>query len=216
MIANGTLFITNDMNLAVSSVNQNTKILMLTESVEYDHNAPDLISGVCLLPPPMAKIAENDGDAQRFYGIYTEYLLSDVPVDFFAIILSYLYKGGNFVLYTESDLSEPWVSALLNHILMYYGITTATAANPPGYDMNFNNSNANIVYNSRNMDWKQYLLEFDTTKARIPDHLLEKLYYDSGVIPHSVSNPSVAIDIFNQLSVAFKKSPNSEVPIAFR
>ena len=43
MIANGTLFITNDMNVAATSVNQNTKILMLTESVEYGEKEVQII-----------------------------------------------------------------------------------------------------------------------------------------------------------------------------
>ena len=215
MIANGILSITNDINVAAASVNANTKVLMLTESVEYNHNSPDLISGVCLLPPPAAKIAEIDGDAQRFFGMYTEYLLSDVPVDFFAIILSYLYKGGNFVLFTESDLNEAWVGVLLNHILNYYGITVAMGTVPPAYNMNFNNSNANIVYNSRNMDWKQYLLEYDANISPIPNHILEKLFYESAILP-SNTDAATAVKYYNDLSVALKRSPNSEVPIAFR
>ena len=86
----GSLYLMTDLRQALLAVeHDHYKIAVISEEIipGVDRCSVDVIPASCLLPPPVAKIAEIDGDAERFYSIYNEYLLSNVPVDFISIIL---------------------------------------------------------------------------------------------------------------------------------
>ena len=75
MMINGPIYIAMSVDSALNLFS-NSKIAILSEESVLNINDPNVIMASCLLPPPAAKIAEIDGDADMFYQIYSEYLLA--------------------------------------------------------------------------------------------------------------------------------------------
>jgi hypothetical protein len=154
----GNLYIMNDVrNALLAAEADNCKIAIISEEPILDPNSSFVVTGTCLLPPPIAKIAEIDGDAERFYEIYNEHLLSDVPVDFISIILGYLHQGGNMIFLINCSEDEPWVVQLINHFRNYYGIIIGSDGVLPGFDMRFSDSINNILLMGRMISAQEYL-----------------------------------------------------------
>lgn len=95
----GTIYITEDMNI-INSIpyNGNARIVSLDEDNILPENNITLV-GTCLLPPMEAKIAEVDGNQELYDTIYSNHLLMPYQQQFASALISYLYKGGNLILF---------------------------------------------------------------------------------------------------------------------
>ena len=60
MFLKGTIFVTDNVDLVLKSSINNTKIISLDEDGVLPQS-PNIVGGLCLLPPIDAKIAEGDG-----------------------------------------------------------------------------------------------------------------------------------------------------------
>lgn len=212
---NGSIVITNQYDMAISMINSNTKILLLCDFTDINiENNPDIISGACLLPPPIAKIAEIDGDANKFFGMYTEYLLSDIPVDFIAIIISYLFKGGNFIIFTQSSITDAWIQVFRNHFINFYGIIIGDEMHPPGYNNAFNNSNANILLETGNMSAEEYLKIYDISISEIPALQMQEISRELGFSdPNTMEEANSIIQSVNNLNIQIRNG--CVIPVRF-
>lgn len=203
----GTIYIFNDMNSAYATINNGSKIIVMSEEIPVDQNDPNIISGTCLLPPPMAKMAEIDGDAERFYELYSEYLLSDVPVDFISVILGFLHKGGNISIMVNCGLDEPWLNTFVNHFMMYYGVNIGSAMVQFAYNPAFDDCINGILYSSGIETPYEYLANH-TPGVPIPDYEVMQLQSQLNYI---TTNPQKD---FNDIALGLKTNPNATLAIS--
>lgn len=99
-ILKGTMYITDDPNVVYNLPmdNNRTRVISMDEDNTLIENDGILV-GTCLLPPIEAKIAEADSNEPLYDNIYSNHLLEPYQQQFISAILSYLYKGGNFILF---------------------------------------------------------------------------------------------------------------------
>ena len=213
MIYGSLYFMTDAREALMAVMHDHYKIAVISEEwiQGIDPNSADVIQASCLLPPPVAKMAEIDGDAERFYGIYNEYLLSDVPVDFISIILGYLHQGGNMIFYITCGLDEPWVIQLCNHIMNYYGIIIGSDDVLPGYNPAFNDSNNNIIYAGGMISPEEYL------RNKSPNFPIQPWILD--LLESQIPTPAYEqnpIRYYEEMSSRLKFNPESTLAVSFR
>ena len=140
-ILRGTIYITDSEDIIYSvPLNSNTKILSMDEDGVLMKNDAILV-GTCLLPPIEAKIAEADGNEQMYDVIYTNHLLEPYQQQFIAAIISYLFKGGNFLIFLP-ELDTSTKEKFIQHMYINYGIHIGLIGNP-------NPQIANCYYDER-------------------------------------------------------------------
>ena len=209
MMINGPIYITNNIDQAASMFG-NSKLAILSEMIDVpiDPNDPNVIMASCLLPPPAAKIAEIDGDAEMFYQIYSEYLLSDVPVDFISVILGFLHMGGTLILLIQCDMNAPWVIQLMNHFRMYYGMTIGTQMNAFGYDQSYDDCINDILISADIISPYEYLANRTIGRPISGYVLYEKL------------NPGLGTDLsvfdIDQMSMVLNLNPTATLAVSFK
>ncbi len=118
----GTIYITEREDIVYSiPYNSNTKIVSLDEDGVLAE-APNILVGTCLLPPIEAKIAEVDGNKGLYDTIYSNHLLQPFQQQFIAALLSYLYKGGNLILFLPELGYNNTKEMLIYEMFKLYGI----------------------------------------------------------------------------------------------
>ena len=208
MMILGSMYIFNDPNAALSTIATGSKIIVMSEEIPVNENDPNVIAGTCLLPPPIAKIAEIDGDAERFYELYSEHLLSDIPVDFISVILGFMHNGGNISILVNCALDETWVMYLVNHFMMYYGINIGSQICPFGYDPSFDDCINGILY-SANIETPMEFLKNHTVGKPFSDYELIQL---QSQLHYYTLNPQKD---FNDMALGFKTNPSATLAVSF-
>ena len=205
---NGSIYIYTDPNAAFQTINNGAKLIIMSEDIPFDNNDPNLISGTCLLPPPIAKMAEIDGDAERFYQIYSEYLLSDVPVDFISVILGFIHQGGNISILANCNLDDTWLVHFMNHMMMYYGISIGTFMIPFSYNQQFDDCINGILYSSGIEQPYEYLANH-TPGVPFPDHEIMQLQSQLNFVTQDPQRD------FNNMAAALKVNPKLTSAVSF-
>lgn len=118
----GTIYITEDENV-INSIpySSNTRIVSLDEDGVLPESNMVLV-GTCLLPPIEAKIAEVDGNQGLYDTIYSNHLLMPFQQQFIAALLSYLYKGGNLILFLPELGYNNTKEMVIYEIFKLYGV----------------------------------------------------------------------------------------------
>lgn len=120
-ILKGTIYITHNEQIVYQTpLNSNTRIISLDEDDILVKNDAILV-GSCLLPPIEARIAEVDGNEALYDNIYSEYLLEPYQQNFIAAMISFLYRGGNFIIFLP-DNSTSTRDKLVYMLYKLYGI----------------------------------------------------------------------------------------------
>lgn len=125
----GTIYITDNQEIIYNANLQNTRIIDLDED-DMLFNNPSVIKGVCLLPPPEAKIAEADGNEQLYDMAYSSLLLEPYQQQFVAALLAYLYTGGNLLIFLPELGYTYTKEKLIQHIWQLYGVHIGDIGNP--------------------------------------------------------------------------------------
>lgn len=121
MILKGTIFVTDKEEIIYNTpLNGNTKIVSMDEDGVLI-NSDAILVGTCLLPPIEAKIAEADGNEQLYDTIYSNHLMETYQQQFIAALLSYLYKGGNLILFLP-EIGNCTTKKFIQHMYICYGI----------------------------------------------------------------------------------------------
>ena len=126
----GTIYITEDMNI-INSIpyNSNTKIVSLDEDNILPESSHILV-GTCLLPSIEAKIAEVDGNQSLYDTIYSNHLMLPFQQQFIAALLSYLYKGGNLILFLPELGYNNTKEMIIYEIFKLYGVHIGLIGDP--------------------------------------------------------------------------------------
>lgn len=130
MILKGTIYITDNEDIIYQTpLNGNTKIISLDEDGVLMENDAILV-GTCLLPPIEAKIAEADGNEPLYDTIYSNHLLEPYQQQFISALLSYLYKGGNLILFLPELGCTNTKEKFIYHMYKLYGIHCGLIGHP--------------------------------------------------------------------------------------
>lgn len=121
-ILKGSIYITDNTNVVYNfPLDGMNKIINLDEDEVLPENN-NVIGGTCLLPPIEAKIAEVDGDEISYDNYYLDHLTSAYQQQFIGALLSFLYKGGNLLLFLPELGYTTTRDKLVKHLYTLYGI----------------------------------------------------------------------------------------------
>lgn len=136
----GDIFITSDENVALASaMNQSFKVMVLADNAYDIFGAGAPVYPISYLLPPYAALEMEDmGNLNGFYESYYSHLMSDEVDSYICLILAGLYKGYNILIYVPQDEAQmTFVSALLQYIQTYFGLTIGTPQYPCGFNVQF-------------------------------------------------------------------------------
>ena len=119
----GKIFITDKMEIVNNfPITPTSRIINLDEDDLLPKDNPCIIAGQCLLPPIEAKIAEADGNEAAYDDYYSKTLTNQYNQTFIAALISFLYKGGNLLLFLPELGYSLTCDKLIEHVLRIYGI----------------------------------------------------------------------------------------------
>ena len=165
-ILKGTIYITDDPNIIYSvPIGGNTKIIDMDEDEVLIKN-DNILVGTCLLPPVEAKIAEADGNEMQYDTIYSSHLLEPYQQQFIAAIISYLYKGGNILIFLPEIDTMYTREKFISHLFNRYGIHCGIIGHPdPRFNSCFYDDRCiplwlNLIYSVGVIDAYEYLIQY--------------------------------------------------------
>ena len=162
-ILKGQIYITDDVNIVYQfPIGPMNKIINLDEDDVLPENN-SIIGGTCLLPPINAKIAEADGDERLYDSYYIDHLQSPYQQQFIAALLSFLYKGGNLLLFLPELGYTNTRDKFVQFMYALYGVHIGIMNHPnPQVAMCFYDNTAipiwlNLIYSARVITGREYL-----------------------------------------------------------
>lgn len=204
-ILKGTIYITDKEEIVYNApLMSGTKIINLDEDgVLMEHES--IIGGTCLLPPIEAKIAEADGNEQMYDLIYANHLLEPFQQQFISALLSYLYKGGNLILFLPELGYTNTMQKLIFHIWDKYGVHIGIIG-----DMNPQVANCyyddkcipiwlNMIYSARVISYKEYLYMYPLDAVIQNHQVIEELINEISPLGESINDKLVYIDRLRKL-----------------
>lgn len=208
MFLKGTIYVTDDEDIVYKAPINNTRIVSLDEDGVLMKDDSILV-GTCLLPPIEAKIAEADGNEALYDMTYSNHLLEPYQREFISALLSFLYKGGNLILFLP-ELGTNNREKLVQHMYTLYGIHI-------GLIGHMNPSVANCYYDERclpmwinmiysvNVFTPYEYLELYPLDCKISDISMQKLLMEINPYGSSIKDK---IDYILSLQKQLHKNPN--------
>ena len=177
----GTIYITNNIEYIYNiPLSGNIKIINLDEDgVLVD--SQNIVGGLCLLPPIEAKIAEADGNEQRYDTIYSSYLLEPYQQKFISALIAFLYKGGNLIIYLPEIGYNNTQTKLIQHLYTLFGIHIGIIGSPNPQDANCYYDDRcipiwlNMIYSSRVITAQEYLYEYPDEIPIVNENIMSML-----------------------------------------
>ena len=170
----GKIFITDKIEVVNNfPITPMSRIINLDEDDVLPKETPYIISGQCLLPPIESKIAEADGNEAAYDEHYRKVLTNQYNQTFMAALISFLYKGGNLLLFLPELGYSLTCDKLIEHVLRIYGIQIGKIGYESNeyhkiteselhcfYDANYTPMWLDMVYLSGVISPYEYLLEY--------------------------------------------------------
>ena len=136
MLLKGTMYITDSEDIVYNIPREAmVKVVTLDEDNVLNRD-PSYLVGTCLLPPVDAMIAEADGNEPQYDMIYSSHLLQPYQQQFVSALLSYLYKGGSFILFLP-ELGTNTREKLVQMLYINYGIHPGIIGSNKPNEMNW-------------------------------------------------------------------------------
>lgn len=213
MILKGDISITDNIDLIkniIVSGSCNVKVIDLEEVPTIPTESPNVIVGNILLPPIDSMIAAVNGDEPLFYKTYADHFnLVDVH-EFICIMVTYLYRGGNFIIYyPEDELNLK--DKILEMFWKRYGILIGeTNIRPASYDESCTPMLLEMIYSIGGMSARDMLMYYPAD-AMMSDNLILRLIYDINPFIGTDSYPDHVRYILD-LRMKLKEKPNLIIP----
>lgn len=188
MIIKGSLYLTSDISMIANNLDK-CKIINVTENgIFLDH--PNSIKATILLPPLDAMMADADNDINTLRNIYWSYFLSDDVTEFMAVICTVLNRGVNIFMYIpQEEVNEfSFISILLEYIRTVYGICVGTTINQFGFDINFTQYIADLLFNNNLLVAEEYLQYSNISIAPIESIVKLDQYFRPYVLDKSIDS----------------------------
>lgn len=169
MVLKGRIYLTGNIDHVLSlpqtnQFGQMVRVLNMDEDNVLNANQnPMVIQALCLLPPVEAKIAESDGDEQKYDYIYHQHLLEKFQQEFITVILAFLYKGGDLVIFLPEEGYTNTRDKFIQHLDVAYGISVGIVGEPqyrePMYNLAFVPFWLGLLYLYDIISWQEYMIE---------------------------------------------------------
>ena len=213
----GTIFITDKEDIIYQTpLDGITRIINLDEDgILMENDA--IICGTCLLPPVEAKIAEADGKEQLYDILYCNHLLDYTQQNFISAIISYLYKGGNFILFLPELGYTNTMDKLIFHMYDRFGIHIGKINDPNPYIANCYYDDKcipiwlNMIYFSNVISPYEYLAQYPIDAQITQNKIMEKLIFD--LSPYGCKDMNSKIQFVLDLHKKLHKNPKLISPI---
>lgn len=157
----GTLYVTNNMDLAYNMSSTNAIICISGETQNYQKFIHDTNASVAtvLLPPYEAIAFELEGNTQEFESQYYNYLDSKEPTEFISIILKALIDGKNILLFlTKSESQLNYINCFMKYMYNRFGIIIGTQTNEFSFDLNYITNALSILYMNNLINGIEFLM----------------------------------------------------------
>ena len=166
----GDIYITTDKNIVFETINMrpDVKLISLDEDNELGIDPKCFISGSILLPPVEARIAEVDGNEQKYDFIYSSHLNSDPVKEYIACLIAFMYKGGSVLMYYPDSDYNNTLTKLLFFIMSIYGIHIGLIGDPNNgvcyLDGRYEGLCLDLIYYYTGIiDWREYLYQYPSS-----------------------------------------------------
>lgn len=207
----GQIFITDKVEVVNNfPITPLSRIINLDEDDVLPKNVPYIIGGQNLLPPINSKIAEADGNEAAYDEYYSRHLLEPGQQTFIAALISFLFKGGQLLLFLPELGYSLTCDKLLEHVLKLYGIHIGKIGYESNeyhkvteaelhcfYDINYTPMWLDMVYMSGVISPYQYLADYPPQMNLgngNPD-LTEKLIIDLRPVGYTLSDKMREINL---------------------
>lgn len=179
----GTMYITDDKDICINSINNPASILLTLEEGNSIFNLSNnnITKATILLPPPDVSIMAVDGNAELCTNTYYAYLHLPHVSEFIATIMMVLYRGGNIIIYYPKDeFSELFSGLLTNFFMITYGIMIGNRGIEYRYDPSFEPINLSTLYSNGFLSPNDFLKEYPVG-VPISNELINKLINELGI-----------------------------------
>lgn len=210
-ILKGDISITDNVRFIrdiITSSPLNVKVISLEEIMSLPEESPNVIYGGQLTPPIEALMAAADGDEALFNQIY--YAEFDKPelVELISVMITYLYRGGSFLLYyPDDDLNLK--QKILDIFWLRYGIGVGEVPSRPArYDISCTPIWLGMMYNLGTIDAREFLSLYPD--APILDNLMQKIILE--LHPAFCNSYDECVARILEYKKALNKNPNMIMP----
>lgn len=211
----GNIYITDNFNVIKNSNLSLIKVIVLDDDFEETYMTKDMIIGTILLPPIEAKIAEVDGDEQKYDYIYSSYLLKQDVERYISAIIAFLYKGGSLMLYINDMEYTNTKNKFVQLFYKLYGIHIGIieSQNPQEANCYYDNTCLpmwlNLIFLSDVIYPEEYLFKYPIDAA-IPDNIMNKLMDIMKPLGDTINDRIKTIENYRS---RLKVIPNLEIPM---
>lgn len=211
----GNIYITDNFNVIKNSNLSLIKVIILDDDFEETYMTKDMIIGTILLPPIEAKIAEVDGDEQKYDYIYSSYLLKQDVERYISAIIAFLYKGGSLMLYINDMEYTNTKNKFVQLFYKLYGIHIGIieSQNPQEANCYYDNTCLpmwlNLIFLSDVIYPEEYLFKYPIDAA-IPDNIMNKLMDIMKPLGDTINDRIKTIENYRS---RLKVIPNLEIPM---
>lgn len=181
----GTVFLTDNIEVVMQiPMDGSTKVIDMDEENSLP-SSPHIIKGTCLLPPIEAKIAEVDGDENKYNAIYAAHLTDRYQQTYITALLAYIYMGGNLIIYLPEEqgytnTEEKFCEHMLREYGIHIGIIGDSVDNAQCfYDYHYIPFWLNLLYKANIIDPETFLLQYPLdANLAIDQEVVNKLLGD--------------------------------------
>ena len=202
-ILKGSIYITDNLDIVYNAPFNTTKIINLDEDgILQDNEA--FIGGTCLLPPMEAKIAEADGNEYNYDIFYQSHLMEPYQQQFIAALISYLYRGGNLILFLPETGYDNTKKKLIYHLWTLYGIHIGIIGSTNPYESCYYDEKCeviwmNMIYTSKVIDAKEYLYMYPLDAVINNQQVISELIEELHPIGNSFNDKMKTINRYREL-----------------
>lgn len=215
MILAGKIFVTGVLD-NVYKVPLETRIINMDEDGNLSNNGANILAGTCLLPPVEAKIAEADGNERAYDEFYTIHLLEPNQQQYLSALVSFLYKGGELLIYLPDDGFENTKEKFIFNINKLFGIHIGNVEGKTEeekccyYDESCLPIWLNMVYSAKVISAREYLTVYPVDAELNNQPVLNQLIEE--ICPYGRSYQD-QIDSIKRLHKVLHVAPDVMVPL---
>ena len=211
----GNIYITDNINVIRNSNLSLIKVIVMDDDFDDQYMTKDMIMGTILLPPIEAKIAEVDGDEQKYDYIYSGYLLNPEVERYISAIIAFLYKGGSLMLYINdmdyTNTKKKFVQLMYKLYGIHIGIIEEN--NPQDSNCYYDDACApmwmNLIFLADVIYPEEYLYNYPIN-ASIPNNIMNKLMDIMKPLGDSIND---RIKYIENYRARLRVIPNLEIPV---
>lgn len=209
----GTFYATDDLTYVQCIPDGMAKIISLDEENTLNPNDPNVIVGVCLLPPIESLIAEADGDEDLYDIYYINHLNSPYLQEFIGALIAALYRGKNLLIYAPQMKENISIRKLRQHMWSMYGIGIGicglTGTENCIYDAKCIPIWLNMLYSANVIDPLEFLLNYPNN-AQFNNIVMDKLIFNLKPVGNCYKD---RIDFILDFQQKLKENPRTKQAI---